>query len=90
MRVKLPRPEEQFPDPKDRPSPQDRLELEQNPAFLLMLARLQRLAVVGRRRSDKSKEDDEWIKEARIAQGVERALEEIDAVLRSGTVAEED
>ena len=90
MRVNLPLALEAFPDPPDRPTVADLLDLQRNPAFLLIVARLQRLAYQERRRSDKDKSDEIWIQKAREALGVERALEEMNKVLNPVGSTEEE
>ena len=48
-----------FPDPEDLPTPGDLLDLQRNPAFLLVLARLQRQTYAVRSKSSDDKEPAE-------------------------------
>jgi hypothetical protein len=84
VRVKVPK--VLFPEPQDKPTRADLLQLQENPAFLLILARLQQRAVVYRFPND----DEKLTTEARVAQGVNDALEVIDRVINSGTTDEEE
>ena len=86
MQVKVPKLEHLFREPVDSPTRVDLHCHQQSPAFLLILARLQRRAVLNRFSVD----DEKLTTEARIAQGVNDALEVIDRVINSGTNNEED
>jgi hypothetical protein len=73
MRIRMPKAEQFSPDP-DQVSPEEGAEWLRHPATQVLVARLRRKAY----RSDHNdKSDEEIIKEARIAQGVKSALEEI-------------
>ena len=74
VKVKLDR---LLPEPQDQATSRDRLELAENPAFLLILARLRRKAVM----DSFSNDDGQLLQKAREAQGVQSALEVIDRVL---------
>ena len=73
MRIRMPKAEQLYPDPEEV-SPEEGAEWLHHPVTQVLVARLRRRAY----RSDHNeKSDEEIIREARIAQGVKSALEEI-------------
>lgn len=75
LRIRLPLPAQMFPDPQDRPTEADLSELEDNPAFLLVVARLQAATYKAL-----SKSSDSETKEEIDALGIiDRTLSEIRA-----------
>lgn len=73
MRIRLPKPQEMFPDPRDRPTLADLQALQDNPMFLLLLARLQQAEYKAR---SKQASDDEEIEMNALAI-IERAVREV-------------
>lgn len=79
MRILMPRPEQFSPDPES-PAPQEIWEWVHHPVTALLVARLRQKAY--RLGSNDSKDDATLIQEARKAQGVESALEEIQRIAK--------
>jgi hypothetical protein len=75
LEIKLPTAAELFPEPREKPTPGDLLELQANPAWKRALWRLQMAAY---RKANKIPSDnDDLTKELRRAEGVNGALEQI-------------